>query len=137
MDEIDKLIEQMTKDIDAVSTSKLPILSTNDKALLDDYFRNPVKRWTLEKIQDEDFKENIRDEWKYILRARRLVSEIHKKREPMDKGKILDGFYQELNRAIAQGNNYQEKVEMLMGYCNEVEQQMIDRADELMVMHNG
>lgn len=77
------------------------------------------------------------DHLELILQTYEFVLDIHQERNTDDRVKILDGFYQELNRSVAQGRNYKEKVELLEQYCNEVKQRVQDEASELMVMHNG
>lgn len=91
----------------------------------------------LQNIKDEELKQNIGDDWKRVNRATKLVYKIHQNKSMYDQGQILVGFYEELNRAVSQGNNLDEKVKMLRQYCDEVEEQMKDNAEELMVVTNA
>lgn len=63
-----------------------------------------------------------------------VVMDVHRARSTDDLKKIVRGYYHEMNRAISQGNNYQNKVENIRIYCREVRKHIYQEAHELMVM---
>lgn len=71
-----------------------------------------------------------------IKSTEELVKAVHERRDEDDYHKIMKGFYSELNRAIRQSTDFKGKIRNLRQYCNEVQKQMKDNAEELMVMAN-
>lgn len=66
-----------------------------------------------------------------------LVMDIHRDRKNPHRGEIMNGFKSELNRAIDQGYDINQKSKMLELYCKEVKKEIRNRAEELMVVTNG
>lgn len=76
-------------------------------------------------------------ELKLVKKTHNLVLDIHEGRTYPDRQKIEENFFDELNRALSQADDYKGKVRNLRRYCHEVRQLMKDNADELMVITNG
>lgn len=66
-----------------------------------------------------------------------LIKEIHQKRNPNHRLWLIGSFYQELNRAINQGNSYRAKIGNLRQYCREVQKEMKQNIEDLMVVTNA
>lgn len=66
-----------------------------------------------------------------------LVEEVNKFRPREYKATITNGFYDELHRAITQTDNPKQKLRNIRIYCNEVKKQMMNRYQELLVVHNA
>lgn len=89
-------------------------------------------------IKDVNFVKGVSYEDLSLLESTvEFVSNMTKERSSEDKTKINDGFWAELNRAISQGETFDEKSKYLRQYCHEVKVRMKDNASELMVIHYG
>lgn len=65
-----------------------------------------------------------------------FVRIVHELRFYEDKTKVANGFFDELERSMDQGTDYNSKVRNLRVYCNEVQKQMQQNIEELMVMND-
>lgn len=93
--------------------------------------RNEVENYV-----DEEVNEHLTyDDINLVNNTRRFIYQIHENRSPLGRGRIINGFYDELKRAASQGNNYKEKINSLRQYCHEVRTQLKNRAEELMVVN--
>lgn len=127
-------LDEMLKKMRQIPLYPLPKLNSKDGEFI---IYSLDRDWALAKIEDEDLKTHIGDdELEYIVHTVDLITEIHRKRGPGHYKMILDGYFAELNRAISQGNDDEEKVEMLKQYCEDVEKQIRENASDLMVMHD-
>lgn len=74
---------------------------------------------------------------KSIINAYNLVKSVHETRGTDDFYRICEGFFEEMERAVDQGKNSDEKKEYLRKYCNEVSDKMLQNASDLMVVTNA
>lgn len=72
----------------------------------------------------------------YVKKTADFVREIHKNRGTSHKVEVIQNFYSEMNRAIAQADEFKEKRLNVLQYCTEVKQKMIENMRDLMVMRN-
>lgn len=101
--------------------------------------RNPAE--SFKEIMSTDYgtmKQKITEDFTYrdlriVKETWNLVKNIHSKRDDKHIKEIEDGFYSELNRAVAQG----DKNRMLKIYCNEVKNQIRQNGKDLMVVTHG
>lgn len=88
----------------------------------------------LSAIEDKEFlKEITFKELKVIEPSYNLIINIHKDRSKYHE-KLISSFYEEMNRAISQGNDYKSKIKRLNEYCNQVKRQLMNNSEELMVV---
>lgn len=103
-----------------------------EKILCEEYYT--VKS----RIKDREVVANISyAEIDKIIETTDFIERIHSQRGPRSMENIRSGFYTEMNRAISQGRNYNQKLGMIHVYCSEVKQRIMDNASELMVVTNG
>lgn len=89
-------------------------------------------------ILDIEFREEANYEDLDILRkSYKTVMEIHSERKNKQRMDIIAGYYEQLNRAISQGNNLQNKRKYFRRYCAEVSRKIIENASDLMVITDG
>lgn len=77
------------------------------------------------------------DEMDIAIDTHNFIENFHRNRTIGQRMQIKNSFFDELNRAVEQGYNHKEKVEMMEIYCKEVKEQMLKRADEIMVVTDG
>lgn len=65
-----------------------------------------------------------------------LVKYVHENKGEDSLFKILNGYIDEMKRAVNQGTDFESKKKMYFEYCREVKNQIKERADELMVVTN-
>lgn len=66
-----------------------------------------------------------------------FVNDVHVKRDFEELEIIQKGFFEELNRAIAQADDYSGKVKNLRQYCREVTEIVDNMSEELAVITNA
>lgn len=89
-------------------------------------------------LDDEDFALQLKyEDMDLVFETYKIIEEIHKKRSEEDRFDVHLGFYEELNRAISQGNNYKSKLKNMKQFCKEVQKAMKDNALDLMVVNNA
>lgn len=127
-----------------ISYSTIALDKLNYKDMLDDEVyesvrdsKNPGR--LIKRVLTQGYKSLMKYEFKHqemeiVLDTIDLIHEVHKKREKNQLCRIVNGFYQELDRAVNQGNDYNSRLKMLKEYCNDVQKQMRDNVDELMVI---
>lgn len=72
------------------------------------------------------------DDVRLVRKTLDLVMAIHTDRDVKQKNDIKNGFFDELKRAMAQG----DRIRYLRRYCDEVQEQMKNNVEDLMVVHN-
>lgn len=84
-------------------------------------------------IRDVDVWYNINyNDMSHLFATLDFVMEIHNNKSLKHREDVFLGFYQELNRAIEQGNTLEEKMELLYEYCREVKEKLVENVGELM-----
>lgn len=110
--------------------------SENPEGLIEDCLFSGLGSVRME-ITDDKFREKVKlSDLLKVKKTFSLVMEIHRERDRDDSHKIIEGFFEEMNRVIYQGKDYKAQAKYLRQYCKEVEKQMKDNAKDLMVITN-
>lgn len=75
------------------------------------------------------------DDIDVAMKTYQFIQEMHIKRSPEELLQIHEGFYEEMGRAVRQGESESEKRKYLKTYCKEVIAKMKEDAEELMICH--
>lgn len=109
----------------------------NPNALMELIIRNDYSFIRLS-IEDEDFNKKIgMKELELIEKTRKYIREMHKDRIKTYEFVLDAGFYEELNRAISQGDDFDSKSKYVRRYCREVVEKMNENILDLMVVNGG
>lgn len=92
--------------------------------------------------QREGYPEDIRQKIGYrdmdrVTDLEDFIREVHAERNHLDVEKIIDGYRNELDRAMDQADDFKGKIRNLRQYCREVEQQIRNNIEDLMVVTDG
>lgn len=89
-------------------------------------------------IQDDDVRNSISyNDMNNLVKMENFIHQIHKERKDDHRNQIVEGFYSELNRAIAQGGDLKQKISYVKQYCEEVRKKLKENTLELMVVTSG
>lgn len=146
-DILEKYLDNKYEDVLGILNNHMRFYKTNLNEMLTDRAYEAIKidhtiipkilvgnyeRYASE-ILDEEFgkKANYAD-LDLLIETYKLIEGIHEKRNPGKFEKIEVGFYDEMNRAISQGYDFQSKRKMFRQYCTDVQRAMKDNVEELM-----
>lgn len=87
-------------------------------------------------IKDGVFAQKVSyDDLELLEQTEQFVVNMTKERDLKDRTIIENGFWDEFNRAINQGETFEEKSRYLRQYCRDVQKLMKDNAIDILVMH--
>lgn len=110
--------------------------SRNPRKLINLVIKGDYGR-TIKGIEERQVYENIDLEDACLIKQTlEVIKTVHKNRQKYQIERIENGFYDGLNRAIYQADNYKGKIKNIRQYCREVQLRIKDEAADLMVVTN-